>query len=124
MIIKNIKKIIGQSAENLAAKYLKKQGLALISKNYTTKFAEIDLIMQSNDTIIFVEVRYKTNDDFGDAASSVNKYKQKKIIRGTKEFIVKNPQFGHYNIRFDVVAIDNNFANVKWLKDAFMPDYV
>ena len=46
----------GQEAEEIAAKYLKAQGLKLITSNYRSRFGEIDLIMQDGESLVFIEV--------------------------------------------------------------------
>jgi putative endonuclease len=50
------KKEIGKEGENIAAKYLQKNGIEILNRNYNTKYGEIDLIGIENKTIIFIEV--------------------------------------------------------------------
>ena len=68
---------IGQHAENACCKYLQKQGLKLLSRNYRGKRGEIDIIMQDKDSLVFVEVRYRKNNLFGGALASITPKKQK-----------------------------------------------
>ena len=69
----------GQAAENLAKTYLLKQGFVFIEKNYHCRHGEIDLIFKDNDTIIFIEVRFRRQVNFGSACESIDNKKQKKI---------------------------------------------
>ena len=71
--------IKGLYYENLALKYLKKQGLKLLQKNYHCRLGEIDLVMQDEDCIVFIEVRYRENADFGNGLDTVNKTKQQNL---------------------------------------------
>jgi len=114
----------GNAAEQLACDYLQKQGLTLLTKNFSMPAGEVDLIMQDvNDsqTLIFVEVRYRRNADFGGAAASVTSKKQQRIIKAALSYQQKHaPQS---SMRFDVVAIegDNVTSNsdINWIKSAF-----
>lgn len=113
------RKIIGNKAEDQACAYLLSKGLKLIVRNFSTKAGEVDLIMQDDDTFVFVEVRYRKNNDFGGAAMSVTPAKQKRIIKAALVYQQKNaPQAA---MRFDVVAIDGVGENKKinWIANAF-----
>lgn len=121
-------KQIGDEAEQIAADFLISQGLKILHKNYKTRFGEIDLIAQDqNSTLIFVEVRFRQFDKyqkFGNSAESITFKKQQKIIKAAQEFLTtlnKTPF-----CRFDCVLFDsqNNQKNIppKWIKNAFMAE--
>ena len=120
MLLKNITSIIGQSAEKYTLNYLKNKGLKLIAKNYRSRNAEIDLIMQDREYIVFIEVRFREKNIYGKAFASVNYRKQKKIIEGAKFFLLQNPEKQHMPCRFDVVGIEKNNKNIDWIKNAFI----
>jgi len=111
---------LGQKAEQWACDYLEKQGLTLLTKNYHCRQGEIDLIMQDNHTLVFVEVRYRKSAKFGSALESVNHKKQKKIVF-TAEHYLLHSKSGYVAYRFDVIAItpDQNKMQFIWVKDAF-----
>lgn len=129
---KTVKRNQGDKAENLAYDFLLKQGLSLIDKNFTTRAGEVDLIMQDKndaDTLIFIEVRYRKNKDFGGAAASVTPKKQRRIIKAALAYQQQNaPQS---SMRFDVIAIEgdnndkgfnknsSNKMEINWIKSAF-----
>ena len=114
----------GSDAEQLACEYLQQQTLHLVTKNYHSRRGEIDLIMQEQQILVFVEVRYRKSSRFGSALESVNRQKQQKIIATASHYLMQNNE--HYSAyRFDVVAIspdDNNKPVITWLKDAFQLD--
>jgi putative endonuclease len=117
---------IGAFVEKAACAYLKKQGLKLITQNYRCYFGEIDLIMREVDTLVFIEVRYRSSKTHGDAAESINSQKQAKIIR-TALYYTKHLSSGQ-NMRFDAICLDNfnttqekNFEFI-WIKNAFQVD--
>jgi putative endonuclease len=112
---------IGNSAEKIAYKFLQKKHLTLILQNYQSKFGEIDLIMQDNETLVFVEVRYRTNDNFTTSVETVDTIKQQKIIKTAQLFLQEYPQFSESICRFDVVGIENSLKSptIHWISDAF-----
>jgi putative endonuclease len=114
-------RILGDYWENIAEKYLTKQSLKTIKRNYNCKMGEIDLIMQDNGILMFIEVKYRKNDDWVSAAESVTKSKQRKIIKAAQLFLLKNKKFKDMNCRFDVVSIqgEKKQPEINWIKNAF-----
>ena len=111
------RKRIGNKAEDQACKYLKSEGLSLITSNFSTKAGEVDLIMKDADTLVFIEVRYRKNTNFGGAAASVTPKKQQRIIKAALAFQQRySPQSA---MRFDVVAIEGDVTDINWIKSAF-----
>lgn len=108
------KQVEGQAAEDAALDYLQKQGLTLLHRNFRCKGGEIDLILQQQDTLVFVEVRKRADTRFGGAAASITASKQKRLILAAQVFLQR------YRIppacRFDVVAVDGTSLN--WIKNA------
>jgi putative endonuclease len=70
---------------------------------------------------MFVEVKYRKNDDWVSAAQSVTKSKQRKIIKAAQLFLLQNKKYKDLICRFDVVAIEGEKDNPKinWIKNAF-----
>ncbi|MCW9022255.1 MAG: YraN family protein, partial [Sedimenticola sp.] len=77
----------GNEAEQLAQRYLEQRGLRTLERNYRCKMGEIDIIMKDQDSLVFVEVRYRKQNAFGSAAESVTTTKQKKIIRAAYHYL-------------------------------------
>lgn len=110
---------IGQQAEQRAHRHLEKQGLKHIVSNYSCRHGEIDLIMQDKDTLVFIEVRYRKNAQFGGAAASVDFRKQQRII-ATAQHYIQHQKHIAAAYRFDVVAISKE--QLDWIADAFRLD--
>lgn len=112
---------IGKDAEKHAETFLKSQKLKLISRNYSCRFGEIDLIMQDRSTLVFVEVRHRKSRSFGGAAASVTRTKQQRIIKTAKWFLSQKPTFQKMDCRFDVIAFEDDAApnHPLWYKGAF-----
>lgn len=105
-------------AERAAEEHLRNQGFDLVTRNFRARTGEIDLIMSKATLLIFVEVRYRTNPNYGTGADSISRSKQQKIIRTAKMFLQKNgKRWSQY--RFDVVSIGND---IHWISDAFTLD--
>ncbi len=108
---------LGTAAETIAADYLLKQGLSLITRNYSCRFGEIDLIMQDSKTTVFVEVRLRSNSTFGGAGMSITKSKQEKLSRTAEHYL---QQHGNVACRFDAILMNKaNVAHIEWIKNAF-----
>ncbi|MEK9130406.1 MAG: YraN family protein [Patescibacteria group bacterium] len=116
------KRKTGNLGEELAKKYLKKQGYKIIKQNYNSRVGEIDLIAREKDQIIFIEVKTRTNHNFGYPEESVDSRKQNKIRMAAQNYLVKEKIFSE-NYRFDVVSVEINQltqkANIKHIPDAF-----
>ncbi|HGG59777.1 MAG TPA: YraN family protein [Gammaproteobacteria bacterium] len=106
----------GASAERLALKFLRRQGLAHIASNYRSRFGEIDLIMRDGETIVFVEVRYRRSSRYGGAAASIDRHKQRKLIRTALLWLQAHAP--NAVSRFDVVAIEAE-QRINWIPRAF-----
>jgi putative endonuclease len=107
----------GAAAEQLAAAFLARHGLALVEANYRCRFGEIDLILRDRDTIVFAEVRLRSSDRFGGAAYSVDRRKQSRIIAAARRWLAGKKDAP---CRFDVVLMDRlDAARIEWIRDAF-----
>ena len=107
----------GAAAEQLAATFLTQKGLKLVAQNYHCRFGEIDLIMKEGNTLIFVEVRLRSNDSFGSAAMSITKQKQQKLIATAQHYLQSHQDCA---CRFDAVLMDKVHLNhIEWLRNAF-----
>lgn len=96
---------VGSAFEETAAKWLISQGFRILMHNFFCCFGEIDLIAEENGTLVFVEVKYRKNDAFGDPAEAVNAAKQRKIRTAASYFLMSRGLSDDVSIRFDVVAI-------------------
>jgi putative endonuclease len=119
---RSAKQQLGQAAEDAACLYLQQQGLTLLTRNFQARQGEIDLVMLEKDTLVFVEVRFRSNLGFGDAASSVTRAKQQKIIATAHYFLHHHPNYLHLAARFDVIAIQptGQTWHIHWIPAAFL----
>ncbi|MDE2294037.1 MAG: YraN family protein [Gammaproteobacteria bacterium] len=112
----------GAAAEQLAARFLESQGLALIARNVRCRLGEIDLICEERGTLVIVEVRQRGGADFGGSLHSVTIAKQRRIARATARFLLIERRWRDARVRFDVVGIDgppDDRGRLTWVRDAF-----
>ncbi len=111
----------GARIEDSACNYLQANNLAIIARNFKCKVGEIDLIARDQEDLVFVEVRYRKNTNFGSAAETVNVYKQRKVIRAAQIFLQVNQWAQQQYCRFDVLALSGSIdtPQIEWIKDAF-----
>jgi len=107
-------------AESIAAKYLKKHRLIILEQNFLCKLGEIDIICLDKETVVFIEVRYRSHAQHGSAVESINYPKQQKIVKTAKYWTIQQ-QSQHFNIRFDAILFDKgiDYEHLTWLKAVF-----
>lgn len=114
----------GMRAQKAAEEYLCKNGFSMIEANFRAPNAEIDLIMQDGDYIVFVEVKYRQSLEYGLPREAVGPHKQKQIKKAAMHFIVRN-RLTSQDFRFDVVEVlggvgpDLNGMKVNHIENAF-----
>lgn len=110
----------GEAAEQLAADYLRRQGLQPVERNFRVRGGEIDLICRDGKTTVFVEVRLRSQGNFGGAAASITAGKQARLILAARHWLLRH---GETPCRFDCVLLDGlEPKNIEWLRDAFSAD--
>lgn len=111
----------GEAWEILAERYLHEHGLFTLAKNFHCRLGEIDLVMREDDTIVFVEVRYRRQSRYGSAIETVTRPKQMKICRAAGIFLSRRPALATRPCRFDVIGISGAAENVQleWISGAF-----
>lgn len=115
----------GDPFEQRACAELERAGLKLLTRNYTTRHGELDLVMREGNTIVFVEVRYRRSASHGDAATSVTRSKQLKLILAAQHWLAAHPRQATLPCRFDVVSYDGIGEAIRqgWLRGAFEVEF-
>lgn len=111
-------RVKGDAGERIAEKYLKKSGYRIISRNFKTAAGEIDLIVTDDETLIFIEVKARSSDEYGMPCEAVDLKKQRKINVVAGQFIKRNMYFGAA-VRFDVVEVYLSDSKVNHIINAF-----
>ena len=116
----NSRQLFGKKSESLAAKHLKKHGYKILEQNYHTKMGEIDIIAKHKGVIVFIEVKARRSDRFGDPKWAVTHKKQQKISMAALQYLKATEQ-SNASARFDVVSINSsgNTPAIEIVKNAF-----
>jgi len=112
----------GRRAEVAALKFLQREGLHLVDRNFRCRLGEVDLVMLDHGCLTFIEVRYRSETSFTSAALSVNGQKQTRIALTAEFFLCRHPALSDHPVRFDVVAFDGGEtgpSRIQWIRDAF-----
>ena len=104
--------VIGKFGEDCAAKFLEAAGYTIVARNFRIRSAEIDIIAQIDDVIVFVEVKARSNIRHGLPSEAVNIHKQKKIIKAASIFLQAENLYD-CACRFDVVEVYLNGERVE-----------
>ena len=104
------KQKIGKLGEKIAKNYFRKKGYKILGQHYCLRGGEIDLIVQKQGVLIFVEVKTRTSDKFGTPEESINYFKQKSLSRAINNYLFKN-DLKDLNCRVDVISIILNERN-------------
>ena len=101
---------MGRVGEKRAVDFLKKKGFKILTTNYKTPVGEIDIIAEEKGVIVFIEVKTRTNDNFGLPCEAVDKKKQEKYYKTATHYLQKVKKTDS-ECRFDVVEIENGEIN-------------
>ncbi len=109
---------IGKEGEKLAADYLIKNGFEVIKRNYRYRRFEIDIIAKKGDTLVFVEVKTRSANYFGEPEEAVADKQAAQIMEAAENFILETDWEG--DIRFDIISILKRRENqITHFEDAF-----
>ena len=114
----------GQRAEDLAARHLETRGVRIIARNVRCRGGEVDLIGLDGSSVVFVEVRLRTNKRFGGAAESITITTQRRVLLAARCWLNgAGRRFQAAACRFDAVLLDAlDDAHLTWLRGAFDAD--
>jgi putative endonuclease len=96
---------LGARGEKLAARFLRREGFKVLYRNFRgRRGGEIDLVCRDDDTLVFVEVKTRTREDFGRPSDAVKRQKQRRISLGALAWLrlLGNPDV---TFRFDIVEV-------------------
>ena len=118
--MRNNNKATGERGEEIAAAYLKKKGYRIRERNYRCPLGEIDIIALDGEEVVFVEVKSRKSDDFGEPEAAVDARKQVKLSRIALSYMNEH-NLNDCNARFDVVAVRffKGAGRVRLIKNAF-----
>ncbi len=119
------KKELGKKGEEMALRFLKKNGYRILETNYLCKMGEADIVAKDRDTYAFIEVKTRRSTSFGSPQMAVDRKKQEQLSR-VALFYLKEKRLEEAKARFDVVAIliGPKGEEIELIKDAFDLQYL
>ena len=115
---------LGRFGEDLACAELVDQGYRILERGYRTRSGELDIVAKHGDYFVFVEVKARQDDSFGDPEAAVTLRKQQKLVWMATDYLARH---GLDNVpcRFDVVGINTHTSppTVTIIPDAFRPGF-
>lgn len=112
----------GTEKEQLAADYLKAQGMRIVERNFRGRQGEIDIIGYHEDYLVFTEVKYRKDNRSGSAADAVDLRKQKQICKVADYYRYLHKLGMNTKVRYDVLAIQGE--EIRWIRNAFPHIYL
>jgi putative endonuclease len=104
-VMKDMRRIrMGKLGEDLAVAYLQKAGYRILAQNYRCLYGEVDIIALDGDFIVFIEVKSRKSEGFGQPQEAVGLEKQKKLSMISLHYL-QQKRLENRNARFDVMAV-------------------
>jgi putative endonuclease len=113
---------LGRRAEDVAASYLRSQGLQILLRNFRRRAGELDIIARHGEVLVIIEVRTRAHARFGGAAASVGRSKQRRLVRAAQQLLQQRRELARLPARFDVIVVhepESARARVQWIQHAF-----
>ena len=114
---------LGILGESLAVDVLRARGYSILARRYRCRYGEIDIIAEEGACVVFIDVKLRTTDLFGEAFEAIPRWKRRRIITVALEYLSRNDLLDR-PVRFDVAAIDQRAGKleVEMIEDAFTED--
>jgi putative endonuclease len=112
---------LGKLGEEKVVEYLKEKGYRILHRNWRFIKDELDIVAETDEFLVFVEVKTRSNDTWGDPDEAVNLKKQKLIIRAANAYIIENNCTKE--ARFDIISVllPPHSVNINHIENAFYP---
>ena len=119
--VSTAEQVHGRRGEDLAHRFLRRQGLTIVARNYRPRSGngELDIVAWERETLVFVEVKARSSVDFGSPDRAVGFDKEKDLRRAAADYL-RRAGAAWEQARFDIVnVILTDPPEIQWLRDAF-----
>lgn len=107
--------IKGKAGEDIAVYHLQRDGYEIIERNYRCKQGEIDIIAKDRECLVFIEVKSRYNNKFGQGSEAITTWKVDKIKKAALNYLNRDCEVEYESVRFDAVEV--YFMDKKvWIK--------
>jgi|SRR5579872_7248443 len=114
------RRVFGELGERIAERWLRRHGWRVVQRRFRSGHRDIDLIVEREGTVVFVEVKARRGTEFGDPVEAVNWRKQKELVRSASVWIDRHGRSTD-SYRFDVIGVlvEGERVRVRHVPDAF-----
>lgn len=95
----------GDDAEDAACAFLERKGIRVVERNFRASGGEIDIVARQGDDLVFVEVRFREDEEAGAPEETVNLVKRRKVAAAARQYVSAVPSASWREARFDVIAV-------------------
>lgn len=98
-----VNKRLGAKGERLACRYLKRNGYKILERGYVNPFGEVDIIAAKDDTVAFIEVKTRLNENYGSPSEAVDNKRKSKYVKAAQYYF-----YGRQidcTVRFDIIEV-------------------
>lgn len=115
---------VGKQGENIALQYLESKNYKILETNWRYRRSEVDIITMDGEVLVFIEVKTRSSDIWGQPELSVTAQKETMLIDASSAYM---EQIGHvWEIRFDIITVilnSHGSPKLNHYKDAFFPGF-
>lgn len=112
---------LGQTGEEAAQNYLKDRGYTIREVNWRYRRIEVDILAETSQYLVVVEVKSRRNTLFKDPAQAVNTAKINRLVKAAQAYVLR---YGiNKEVRFDIIEVVStaNGFDINHIADAFVP---
>ncbi len=109
----------GLAGESHAESFLKKLNYQILARNFRSLKGEIDIVALDGRTVVFTEVKTWNSLSTDALEYSLNGIKQRRILNAAHGYLLQNPDFRDYAMRFDVILLTERMKKILHLQNAF-----
>lgn len=107
---------LGRRAEDYCAQFLTRAGLRVLARNWHCREGEIDLIAEDGATLVFFEVRLRSQERFGGARESIGARKRGRLLAAARAYLTGRREVP---CRFDALLLESiDPPKLEWIRDA------
>src|SRR3954469_20627280 len=96
---------LGAAGEQIARRHLERNGYRFVASNWRCYSGELDLIVQQDQTLVFVEVKTRHGERLGAAEDAISPQKAGRLLRAAQYYLLSRPELADAFWRFDLVAV-------------------
>ena len=111
----------GELGERIASRWLQRKGWRMVGRRFRSGHRDIDLVVECDDTVVFVEVKARRTNDFGGPVEAVGWRKRRELSRSAQVWIDRFGRPGQ-SYRFDIIGVlvDRTGVRVRHVENAFL----